>query len=165
MRQFGIALLVAAVSLALMASSAQANYVDRDPDDTDRPGLDIEAVHSTLTLHHGIAFKTRFIEILKWTQGASVRVYIDSRGGPDTDFFLVAYRFSGRLRCELLPPGGPSVLIGLRRSPDMVLCQVKRRELKATRKIRWKVGSFRGRTMPVEDWAPGPTEKSWYPHA
>ena len=91
-RQFTIALLVAAVSVSLIASSAEADFSAHDPDDTDAPDLDIRSVRSTMTPRHVLKFKARFYDVLNWHQNAQVRVLIDSRSGPSAEYALVAYR-------------------------------------------------------------------------
>lgn len=147
-------------------SQAQPDYSAHDPDDTDAPGLDIRAVRSTITPRHVLKFKTRFYEVLNWHQNAQVRVLIDSRSGPSADYALVAYRQGGRIRCDLTPwRSGHFFHVGVRDGPRMVSCLVERGDLRPTRAIRWKVNSLRGPTMLVNDWAPGPTYTSWYPHA
>ena len=64
-RRFVFALLMAAVSLPLMASPAQADYADRDPDDTDTP-FDISSVRATVGATGRIRIIVRFFDVLEW---------------------------------------------------------------------------------------------------
>ena len=163
LRRYTIALLVAAVAVAVVASSATAEYRDHDPDDT-ATSFDIRSVSSNVLPNGHLLFRSTFYDVLQWNANSHVWVYIDSRAGASYDFLLEAGVRHDVATCYFYSRKSLIGPVGVRVGPRRVTCTVARRFLRSTHVIRWKVRALsRDGTDVVSDWAPGGSS-NWYPH-
>jgi hypothetical protein len=164
LRAFTITLLVAALSVPLLASSAMGDSFHRDPDDTST-SFDVRAVRTLSHLQsRTLLLSTTFYDVLQWGRRASVWFYIDSRTGPSYDFLLNTYvRHDVKKHCYLYSRDGFVGPVGVNVGPRRVTCRVKRRLLRPTRTIRFNVRAISWAGHQVNDWAPGGFG-NWYPH-
>jgi hypothetical protein len=163
LRRYTIVLLVSAVCVPFMASSAMADLHDHDPDDTPT-SFDLRAVRSIALPGRHLLFRSTFYDVLEWRGTSHVWVYLDSRTGPSYDFLLAASVRHGDARCSLYSRDSLVGPVGVRVGPRRAACNVARRFLKLTHAIRWKVRAIsRDASDLVSDWAPGGFG-NWYPH-
>lgn len=166
LRAFTIAMLVATLSVSLLASSAIGDTFRSDPDDTST-SFDI---HTIRTQKHAprqaLLFSIITYDVLQWTPRTAVWIYLDSRAGPSYDFLLTTTVHNDRAHCDLYSRDSLVGPVGVHVGPKRVICRVKRSLLaiRPTHIVRFYVRaiSWSGGHQ-VNDRAPGRIG-TWYPH-
>jgi hypothetical protein len=165
LRIFTIALLVSALSVLLLASSAMADSFHRDPDDT-ATSFDIRAVRTLSHLQsRALLLSATTYDVLEWTANTYFWFYLDSRSGPNDDFLLYAWVRHDVAHCWLYDRYGLLGDVGVNVGPRRATCRVRKRLLRPAHTIRYSVKAV-SRNLThhvVSDWAPGGFG-NWYPH-
>lgn len=156
---------VLAIALVVQASPSFAyEDVGSDPEDSGGGFLDFRSsVRATRTGVSGRRWlNIRFVSNGEYQFIWRVRVHLDSRGGPGSDYIMTLEEFdqSGR-GCAVQPrPGSPgkrvvgTYLVG--RLKNGVRCNVRLGAVHASRRIRWRLVSidYNRATPRVVDYAP-----------
>lgn len=91
LRTFTIALLVAALSVPLFASSAMGDSFHRDPDDVAATYNDIRTVRTvSQTPSRTLLLSATTYDDIQWIGYTVFYFYLDSRSGPPWDFVVTA---------------------------------------------------------------------------
>ena len=165
LRIFTIAVVVAALSIPPYASSAMAFSYHRDPDDTET-SFDIRAARTISNVSSpALTLSTTTYEVLQWSRRTSVWFYIDSRSGGSYDFLVTTSFKDEKPVCDLYSRDSFVGHVAANFGPRRVTCHVKKRLLRKTHSIRYKVLALsRAGGDQVWDRAPDGLG-NWYPHA